>query len=50
MMISYDMEYEKEYGLSYPIIHEKDILARLSYIWYMYIHACVKCDEVSFMT
>jgi hypothetical protein len=33
--------------------HEKDILARSSYVWYMYIHSCMhvsKCDEESIMT
>jgi hypothetical protein len=38
MMMTLDVEDEEEYRLSYPIIHEKDMIVKSSYVWYMYIH------------
>jgi hypothetical protein len=40
-MVSCDVEDEEEYGSSYTIIHDKCLLMRSSYVWYMYIHACM---------
>jgi hypothetical protein len=37
-----DEECDVEYGLCYLNIYDDNVLVRLSYVWYVYIHAYIQ--------